>query len=55
MNPQSSGSEDEKGEIAPGFRQRVLPHDLPKSLDDRHPVPEFSAETEMYDAWQGMK
>lgn len=33
---------------------RVLPDDLPKSLNDRRSVPiHFAQETEMYDAWQG--
>ena len=35
-------------------RTRTLPSDLPKSLDDRQPVRNYGAETEMYDAWQGM-
>ena len=34
---------------------RVLPPDLPKSLDDRQPVRNYGGETEMYDAWQGME
>jgi hypothetical protein len=34
-------------------RPRTLPDDLPKSLDDRKSVPSYTAETEMYDAWQG--
>ena len=35
-------------------RPRTLPDDLPKSLDDRKSVPtHYTAETEMYDAWQG--
>ena len=34
-------------------KPRVLPDDLPTSLDDRRSVPTFSSETEMYDAWQG--
>lgn len=35
-------------------RQRPLPDDLPKSLDDRKNVStHYTAETEMYDAWQG--
>lgn len=53
MYSQRSRSEDGKGDNSPGSRQRPLPHDLPRSLDDRHPVPEYGAETEMYDAWQG--
>lgn len=33
-----------------------LPDDLPKSLDDRKHVPaHYTAETEMYDAWQGKR
>ncbi|KAH8820008.1 hypothetical protein F5884DRAFT_33357 [Xylogone sp. PMI_703] len=33
---------------------RVLPDDLPRSLDDRKTVSaEYAPETEMYDAWQG--
>jgi hypothetical protein len=34
-------------------RPRELPDDLPKSLNDRRSIPTFTAETEMYDAWQG--
>jgi hypothetical protein len=35
-------------------RPQALPDDLPKSLDDRRSVPtHYTAETEMYDAWQG--
>ncbi|KAL8674451.1 MAG: hypothetical protein Q9168_001116 [Polycauliona sp. 1 TL-2023] len=34
-------------------KPRRLPADLPKSLDDRHPVAHLARETEMYDAWQG--
>ena len=54
MDPEESHSEGENlfGE-GPSPR-RPLPHDLPKSLDDRQPVRELGAETEMYDAWQGM-
>ena len=45
----SGGFEDEKPKP-----QRQLPDDLPKSLDDRRHVPtHYTAETEMYDAWQG--
>lgn len=38
-----------------GFpKPRVLPSDLPKSLDDRRHVPvDLIPETEMYDGWQG--
>lgn len=35
-------------------RPRELPDDLPTSLNDRRSIPTFTAETEMYDAWQGM-
>jgi hypothetical protein len=35
-------------------RPHALPDDLPKSLDDRKSVStHYTAETEMYDAWQG--
>lgn len=34
-------------------RPRVLPPDLPKSLDDRRRTPPLTTETEVYDAWQG--
>lgn len=55
---------DHGGDIGGGFgeddgeqarpKPRVLPDDLPKSLDDRKNVPtHYTAETEMYDAWQG--
>jgi hypothetical protein len=32
---------------------KALPDDLPTSLNDRRAVPDFTPETEMYDAWQG--
>lgn len=32
---------------------RVLPADLPTSLDDRRRTPPLTTETEVYDAWQG--
>ena len=32
---------------------RLLPSDLPRSLDDRQPVRVYEGETEMYDAWKG--
>lgn len=37
----------------PAAKPRVLPDDLPTSLDDRRHVPIMGEETEMYDAWQG--
>ncbi len=53
---------DSGGDISSGFgeegkkRPRALPDDLPKSLDDRKNVPShYTAETEMYDAWQGRR
>lgn len=51
-------SDDEGGfgdaqEEAP--RLRTLPSDLSKLLDDRQPIPNNGAETEMYDAWQGTR
>lgn len=55
MYSQSSKLEEGEDNNAPVSRRRTLPHDLPRSLDDRHPVPEYGAETEMYDAWQGME
>jgi len=43
------GFEDEKP-----MKPKALPDDLPRSLDDRRNVPtHYTAETEMYDAWQG--
>lgn len=42
--------EDAQEEVA---NPRTLPADLPKSLDDRQPVHQYGAETEMYDAWAG--
>lgn len=52
---------DNGGDLA-GFggeevkRPRALPDDLPKSLDDRKSVSaHYTAETEMYDAWQGKR
>ena len=41
--------EDQKGKSRP----KQLPHDLPKSLDDRRAPRSYGGETEMYDAWQG--
>jgi len=39
---------------APPQKNRTLPPDLPRSLDDRRHVPtELVPETEMYDGWQG--
>lgn len=36
-------------------KPRVLPDDLPKSLDDRRRMPtDLVRETELYDGWQGM-
>jgi hypothetical protein len=36
-------------------KPKAFPDDLPRSLNDRRSVPEYTApETEMYDAWQGM-
>lgn len=46
-----NGFEEAQEEIAP---PRLLPSDLPKSLDDRQPIHHYGGETEMYDAWQGM-
>ncbi|WEW54943.1 hypothetical protein PRK78_000370 [Emydomyces testavorans] len=34
-------------------KSRMLPDDLPTSLDDRRSAPTYTAETEMYDGWQG--
>ncbi|CZT04244.1 hypothetical protein WAI453_009675 [Rhynchosporium graminicola] len=56
---------DHGGDLSGGFgdddqqqqqpkRPRALPDDLPKSLDDRKNISShYTAETEMYDAWQG--
>jgi hypothetical protein len=51
---------DNEGDLNSGFGDegkklpRALPDDLPKSLDDRKNVSaHYTAETEMYDAWQG--
>jgi len=47
----SGGFGDEE---KPRLRTRVLPDDLPRSLDDRKSVStHYTPETEMYDAWQG--
>jgi hypothetical protein len=36
-------------------KPRALPHDLPRSLNDRREVrTELVPETEMYDGWQGL-
>jgi len=58
------GDNDDGGDIGGGFHEEIkkrlsgqkLPDDLPTSLDDRKAVPtHYTAETEMYDAWQGGK
>lgn len=54
MDPEESHLEGENGVEKEASPRRLLPYDLPKSLDDRQPVRELGAETEMYDAWQGM-
>jgi hypothetical protein len=42
------------GDIGLPHQKRVLPADLPRSLDDRKHVPtHLVPETEMYDGWQG--
>ena len=51
----SGGFGDEDEQQQQPKRPRALPDDLPKSLDDRKNVSShYTAETEMYDAWQGM-
>ncbi|KAG8528315.1 uncharacterized protein KY384_007232 [Bacidia gigantensis] len=47
------GFEDDISPQEEELKQRPLPLDLPRSLDDRQPVRHYGAETEMYDAWQG--
>lgn len=49
--PAATYSDDELPPTKP--KPKELPADLPKSLNDRRAIPEFTAETEMYDAWQG--
>jgi hypothetical protein len=47
-------AEDEESSLEDGIEKpRVLPPDLPTSLDDRRRAPEYAGETEMYDGWQG--
>lgn len=47
--------EEEESEEEEFTRARILPEDLPKSLDDRRQTSHnLATETEMYDAWQGM-
>lgn len=47
------GADDEQEQRRP--QPRALPDDLPRSLDDRKNVStHYTAETEMYDAWQGI-
>lgn len=56
MEPEATPSESSDDFVdAEATSPRVLPPDLPRSLDDRQPVRNYGAETEMYDAWQGMK
>lgn len=38
---------------APVQKPRVLPDDLPRSLDDRKPVPQYTGGEEMYEGWSG--
>lgn len=53
MDLGDSHSEEDSGFVEGPSQRRPLPHDLPKSLDDRQPVRNYGGETEMYDAWQG--
>lgn len=48
------GDYGDLGEVVPKIRTKVLPDDLPRSLDDRRATPILTSETEVYDAWQGM-
>ncbi len=55
MEPEAAPSEGSDEFVdAETLSPRVLPSDLPKSLDDRQPIRNYGGETEMYDAWQGM-
>lgn len=54
MDIGDSRSEEDNGFEDGLSPRRILPLDLPRSLDDRQPVREYEVETEMYDAWQGM-
>jgi hypothetical protein len=45
---------EEKEDVDQMPPPQQLPADLPRSLNDRRAVPDFTPETEMYDAWQGM-
>ncbi|KAL8859578.1 MAG: hypothetical protein Q9178_003977 [Gyalolechia marmorata] len=47
------GFDDDPSEFYEEEKAPRLPADLPKSLDDRQPIPNAAGETEMYDAWQG--
>lgn len=45
---------DQGGDLGARTPQpRLLPSDLPKSLEDRQTVPSFGVEAEFYDGWQG--
>ena len=55
MDIGDSYTEESNGSEQESVRPRELPHDLPKSLNDRRPVQSYAGETEMYDAWQGMQ
>jgi hypothetical protein len=54
-DPHHGGSSDEAATPDATLVQkpRILPDDLPKSLDDRRSTHVFRAETEIYDGWQG--
>ena len=54
MESLETHSEAPERSVDDHLRVRPLPLDLPRSLDDRQPLPSFGQETEMYDAWQGM-
>lgn len=51
-NEVDRGHDLDETDLQPKQKPRVLPDDLPTSLDDRRSVPMLQ-ETEMYDAWQG--
>ncbi|KAI5305595.1 hypothetical protein KEM56_003948 [Ascosphaera pollenicola] len=54
LEDRSGGDQDVSPDAVEEMPVRKLPDDLPTSLDDRKPAPTISAETEMYDGWQGV-
>ena len=53
MPTEHVGDREEESTESSHESPRILPNDLPTSLDDRRILNSYAGETEMYDGWQG--